>query len=246
MKRSVMELAFAALLTAILFVQQVALSVLPNVHLCAVLILWYTVSFPRLLPLILPGFLLLEGIFYGFGLWWLSYLYIWPLLALAALLLRKKERPASVWAVPGVRAVLWLPVRHPVFFYWRPRGRDFLLDFRNSLRPCALRVQHASHACSLETAAHPRRQAECAAERRGFRLTCARGVRAESDGLVRRVLFCRTERRKPLPRPQTPIRRFAGLTFFCVFSAETGVSQAESFSERGGKLNLIKYISNQY
>ena len=98
MKRSVMELAFAALLTALLFVQQVALSVLPNVHLCAVLILWYTVSFPRLLPLILPGFLLLEGIFYGFGLWWLSYLYIWPLLALAALLLRKKERPASMWA----------------------------------------------------------------------------------------------------------------------------------------------------
>ena len=98
MKRSVMDLAFAALLTAILFVQQVALSVLPNVHLCAVLILWYTVSFPRLLPLILPGFLLLEGIFYGFGLWWLSYLYIWPLLALAALLLRKKERPASMWA----------------------------------------------------------------------------------------------------------------------------------------------------
>ena len=49
-----LELAFAALLTAILFVQQVALAVLPNVHLCAVLLLWYVVAFPRLVPLILP------------------------------------------------------------------------------------------------------------------------------------------------------------------------------------------------
>lgn len=98
MKRTVLELAFAALLTAILFVQQVALSFLPNVHLCAVLILWYAASFPRLVPLILPGFLLLEGIFYGFGLWWISYLYIWPLVAIAGLLLGRRERPVLVWA----------------------------------------------------------------------------------------------------------------------------------------------------
>lgn len=98
MKRTVLELAFAALMTAILFVQQVALSFLPNVHLCAVLILWYAASFPRLVPLILPGFLLLEGIFYGFGLWWFSYLYIWPLVAIIGLLLRRRERPVPVWA----------------------------------------------------------------------------------------------------------------------------------------------------
>lgn len=98
MKRTVLELAFAALLTAILFVQQVALSFLPNVHLCAVLILWYAASFPRLVPLILPGFLLLEGIFYGFGLWWFSYLYIWPLVAIIGLLLRRRERAVPVWA----------------------------------------------------------------------------------------------------------------------------------------------------
>lgn len=124
MRRSVLELAFAALLTAILFVQQVALAVLPNVHLCAVLLLWYVVAFPRLVPLILPGFLLLEGIFYGFGLWWLSYLYIWPLLALVGLLLRKKERPAPVWAaVAGAFGLSFgFLCAIPYFFIGGPAG----------------------------------------------------------------------------------------------------------------------------
>ena len=39
----------------------------------------------------LSVFVLLEGLLYGFGLWWFSYLYIWAILAVAAWLLRKME-----------------------------------------------------------------------------------------------------------------------------------------------------------
>lgn len=39
----------------------------------------------------LAVFVLLEGLLYGFGLWWFSYLYIWAILAVAAWLLRKME-----------------------------------------------------------------------------------------------------------------------------------------------------------
>ena len=34
-------------------------------------------------------FILLEGILYGFGLWWFQYLYLWSILAATVLLLRR-------------------------------------------------------------------------------------------------------------------------------------------------------------
>ena len=69
------ELVLAALLGGILFIQQVILSGLPNIHLCAVLIILYTLYFPRLVFLSVGIFILLEGVIYGFGLWWINYLY---------------------------------------------------------------------------------------------------------------------------------------------------------------------------
>ena len=54
------ELIVASFFAAILYLQQVVLSGLPNIHLCAVLIILYAVYFPRL---VLPSvfvFVLLE------------------------------------------------------------------------------------------------------------------------------------------------------------------------------------------
>ena len=42
------EIAVSAFLTAILYLQQVALSPLPNIHLCALLLILYTLYFPKL------------------------------------------------------------------------------------------------------------------------------------------------------------------------------------------------------
>ena len=43
-------------------------------------------------------FLLLEGVLYGFGTWWVMYLYIWPLLAGITWLFRWMKR-AWQWAI---------------------------------------------------------------------------------------------------------------------------------------------------
>ncbi len=94
------ELIVASFFAAILYLQQVVLSGLPNIHLCAVLIILYAVYFPRL---VLPSvfvFVLLEGVTYGFGIWWINYLYIWPLLAVICLLFRK-NRSVLFWTVLG-------------------------------------------------------------------------------------------------------------------------------------------------
>ncbi len=88
------EVVIAAILAVILFVQQIALSYIPNVHITALLIILYSIYFKKLtLPAIFT-FILLEGIFYGFGIWWFNYLYIWPIFALICINFNKIT---SIW-----------------------------------------------------------------------------------------------------------------------------------------------------
>lgn len=97
-KLSVRELVLLAFLAALMMGTKVALSAIPNVHLCAVFILLAVLLFGKRAFYAVFTYVLLEGVFYGFGLWFISYLYAWPLLALAALPLRS-NRSWLLWAV---------------------------------------------------------------------------------------------------------------------------------------------------
>lgn len=82
-----------AFLTAILFALQIALAYLPNIELVSLFVILYTrILGKRVLP-ILTAFTLLEGILYGFGIWWISYLYLWPFLAGCTWCLKKLNSP---------------------------------------------------------------------------------------------------------------------------------------------------------
>lgn len=89
-----------ALLSAILYVSKVALEFLPNVELVSLLTVLYTLVFGKEAFLIVTVFNLFELIQWGFGTWWVSYLYVWPLLALITLLLKKiiKEE-FLIWSI---------------------------------------------------------------------------------------------------------------------------------------------------
>ena len=109
-----------ALLSAILYVSKVALEFLPNVELVSLLTVLYTLVFGKEAFLIVTVFNLFELIQWGFGTWWVSYLYVWPLLVLITLLLKKiiKEE-FLIWSVVSglfglifgsLFAVVYLPV----------------------------------------------------------------------------------------------------------------------------------------
>ncbi len=87
-----------ALMSAILFAVQVVLSGLPNMEAVSLLVILFTIVFPKNIWGALAVFCLLEGVFYGFGTWWLMYLYVWPLLAVVTYILRKNDSP-MLWAV---------------------------------------------------------------------------------------------------------------------------------------------------
>lgn len=87
---TVLELSLFAVLGAITFATKVAMSGIPNVHLVAMFIISFTVVFrwKALIPMYV--YIFLEGLFYGFGLWWIPYLYIWAILFGAAMLVPRK------------------------------------------------------------------------------------------------------------------------------------------------------------
>ena len=74
------------------------MSFLPNIELVSLLVIVFTLVFGgKVLPM-LGVFILLEGLLYGFGIWWASYLYLWPALAGITWLFRKVQG-ALGWAL---------------------------------------------------------------------------------------------------------------------------------------------------
>ena len=95
---TVRELTTLALLTALLLALQVAMAPLPNIELVSLLVVLYTRRYGAKALIIIYAFVLLEGLIYGFGLWFVNYLYVWAVLCGLTLLLRNMRSPAG-WAM---------------------------------------------------------------------------------------------------------------------------------------------------
>ena len=101
MKRSkltVREVVLFGVLGALTFALQVAMSGLPNIEPVSLLVILFAVTFgwKALYPVYV--FVAMEIFFHGFSLWNIYYLYIWAILAAAAILLRNMEQPLA-WAL---------------------------------------------------------------------------------------------------------------------------------------------------
>ena len=119
----VLRLVLAGLMGALLVVSKQAMSSLPNIEPVTLLIILFALELPRETPGAITVFLLLQGVLYGFGLWWAMYLYIWYLLAFLARRLRRMDS-AFGWAVfsglyglcfGGLCAAVYLAARTPAF-----------------------------------------------------------------------------------------------------------------------------------
>ncbi len=91
MKSSAKNIVLFALLSALLLITQVALAPLPNIELVSLLVILYTVVLQKKVLYIIYAFALLEGLIYGFGMWWFCYLYVWTILWGITMLFRKEQ-----------------------------------------------------------------------------------------------------------------------------------------------------------
>ncbi|MBQ8893722.1 MAG: hypothetical protein IJ043_04860 [Clostridia bacterium] len=92
------ELTALAVFAALMIALQVALAGLPNIELVTLLIILATLHFGPKALLSVAVFVLVEGLIYGFHLWWINYLYVWPILVLIVLALKRWSHPI-LWAI---------------------------------------------------------------------------------------------------------------------------------------------------
>ena len=103
---SVREMAIFSMLAALMFCSKIIMDALPNIHLLGMFIMVYTIVFrlKALIPIYL--FIFMTGLYGGFGLWWIPYLYIWTILwGIAMLLPRRMPKRVAAIVYPALCAI---------------------------------------------------------------------------------------------------------------------------------------------
>ena len=91
---SARDLALMGMMVAVIEACKFVMASLPNIELTSFWLILFTLMIGWKIVFVVPVFILLEGMIYGFGLWWVMYLYAWPILVLITWFLRKQD---SVW-----------------------------------------------------------------------------------------------------------------------------------------------------
>lgn len=91
---TIKEITLIGMMVAVIEVCKVALAAIPNIELTSFWMIMFTLFFGVRVVFVVPVFIFIEGAMYGIHLWWIMYLYAWPLLALVTWIFRKQK---SVW-----------------------------------------------------------------------------------------------------------------------------------------------------
>ena len=97
-KLTIREITLFAVLGAMMFALQVVMAPLPNIEPVSLLVMIFAAVFgwKALYPVYV--FVVMEILFYGISTWNIYYLYVWAVLAFAAILMRKQTQPLA-WAL---------------------------------------------------------------------------------------------------------------------------------------------------
>lgn len=106
-KRGARGVAIAGAASAILFMAQIALAGLANIEIVSLLVMLFTITFGRKVLYIIYAFVLIEGLVYGFHLWWISYLYIWTVLACVTWLFHRARSAVTMAVISGIFGLLF-------------------------------------------------------------------------------------------------------------------------------------------
>ena len=92
------EVVLFGMLGALMFALQVVMAPLPNIEPVSLLVMLFAVVFGWKSLYAVYVFVTMEILFHGLGLWNINYLYVWAVLALAAICFRKMEGTLG-WAI---------------------------------------------------------------------------------------------------------------------------------------------------
>ena len=81
------EHAVFAMLGAVMFCSKIIMEFLPNIHLLGMLTMTYTIVFRKKALIPIYVYVMLNGLYAGFNIWWIPYIYIWTILWAVTMLL---------------------------------------------------------------------------------------------------------------------------------------------------------------
>ena len=128
---NIRDMCVFAMLGTLMFCSKIIMEILPNIHMLGMLTMVYTVVYRKkaLFPIYIYVFL--NGLYSGFSLWWIPYLYIWTLLWAATMLLPKNMPRRAACVVYPIVCCL-----HGLFFgvlYAPAQALMFGLDFKGTI-----------------------------------------------------------------------------------------------------------------
>lgn len=98
LRLTIREIALLGMMVAVIEVCKVVMMGLPNIELTTFWIIMFTLFFGKRILFVIPVFILIEGAMFGIHIWWIMYLYVWPLLAFITYLMKKNDKPLF-WAI---------------------------------------------------------------------------------------------------------------------------------------------------
>lgn len=101
------DIALVGMMVAVIEACKVVMAVLPNIELTSFWVILFALAFGRRIYLVVPVFTVLEGLMYGFGMWWFMYLYAWPALAVLTRLMRRMDSAVGWATVSGAFGLLF-------------------------------------------------------------------------------------------------------------------------------------------
>ena len=111
------DIVLIGIMLAVIEVVKFSLSFIAGVEMVSLLFIVYTLFFREKMVYFLPTFCLVEGVLFGFGLWWFMYIYVWAILVIAVYLFRNKK---SVWffsILSGIFGALFGLLCSPVYIF---------------------------------------------------------------------------------------------------------------------------------
>ena len=114
-KLSVAELTIFAMLGALMYCSKVIMEWAPNIHLLGMFIMVFTLVYRKkaLIPLYI--FVFMIGLFNGFSIWWIPYLYIWTILwGITMLLPQKMSIKVKTIVYPLILSGIPLDILHGI------------------------------------------------------------------------------------------------------------------------------------
>lgn len=120
---SVRELVLLALMGAIMFAGQVVMGALPNIEPVTLLVMAGAAVFGLKSLYSVYVFVILEALLYGLNIWVINYMYVWTVLALVVIALRKVENYVLWSAIAGAFGLFFGALcAIPYFFISGPMG----------------------------------------------------------------------------------------------------------------------------